>query len=388
MHVLMLPSWYPENFDDINGIFFREQAEALVRHGMTVGVIAVEGVSINSPSARSAARMKQVATSQENGVTVMRALALRPVPMMHRVNVIPLIKRWKALFAEYVEKYGMPDVLHAHTLRPAGFAARAIAKETGLPFVVTEHRPESAPADSRIRSLRGLLLATQQEASELIAVSPGFADALNSAYGLQRWNSFPNLLPPQFEEAALGRSAEQPFVFGHVSNLEPYKRVGLLIDSFYRAFDTDPSVRLRIAGDSAYRNEHEAHAKSLGASNIEFVGNVSRTEIVAEFSKYHAFVLPSSAESFGVVFWEAMACGLPIIATDTDGGKLAVVEESGYLVPRDDEEALIARLRDMRANYGSFDGRTIRERTIRECGAEAFVNHYREVYSRSILAQH
>lgn len=383
----MLPSWYPENFDDINGIFFREQAEALVRHGMTVGVIAVEGVSINSPSARSAARMRQVATSQENGVTVMRALALRPVPMMHRVNAASLVRRWKELFSEYVESYGMPDVLHAHSLRPAGFAARAIAEERRLPFIVTEHRPESSLADSRLRSLRKLLLATQHEADALIAVSPGFASSLDAAYALRRWQTLPNLLPPQFEAVAVA-GPSVPFVFGHVSNLEPNKRVGLLIDAFHQAFGADEAVRLRIAGDSVHRRDLEAKAKSLGASNIEFVGNVPRTKIVAEFSSYHAFVLPSDVESFGVVFWEAMACGLPIIATDTDGGRFAVVDSSGYLVPRDERNMLAARLLDMRANYTSFDRQAIRERAIRECGADAFVRNYRQVYSRAAATEH
>ena len=40
MHVLILPSWYPETPDDVDGIFFRQQAQALQRAGLTVGVIA------------------------------------------------------------------------------------------------------------------------------------------------------------------------------------------------------------------------------------------------------------------------------------------------------------------------------------------------------------
>lgn len=383
MHVLMLPSWYPEDFEDINGIFFREQAEELVACGMKVGVIAVEGVSINDPAARSWSARTQVVASQENGVIVMRAKALRPLPLAHRVNASAIVRRWKRLFDEYVSRHGVPDILHAHTMRPAGIAAHAIWKDTGIPYLVTEHRPESALLDANIKTLKGPLLETQRDAKDLVAVSPGFAEALDSAYGVKPWRSIPNLLPPQFALADIA-SPKQPFTFGHVSNLEPYKRVDLLIDSFYHAFKNDQGVRLRLAGESTYRQELERKVNTLGVTNIEFVGNVSRASIVEEFSRYHSFVLPSSAESFGVVFWEAMACGLPIIATDTDGGKLAVTESSGYLVPRDDQAVLSSCLKAMRENYDSFDRSAIRERAIRFCGAEAFVRNYREAYEKAI----
>lgn len=386
MHVVMLPSWYPENFDDLNGIFFREQAEALAGAGMRVGVIAVEGVSVNHPTARSRSTMATVTTSQERGVAVMRAKALRPLPLAHRINAASLVRRWRTLFDDYVRAHGMPDVIHAHTMRPAGFAAQAISAATGVPYVVTEHRPETAVADSQIATLRKLLSACQRDASALIAVSPGFADALAEAYGVQKWRSLPNLLPPQFEGAGVVGGGEQ-FVFGHVSNLDPVKRVDLLIDAFHQAFLNEPSVCLRIAGDSVQRAALELRAQRLGATNIEFVGNVSREQIVSEFLHYDVFVMPSRMESFGVVFWEAMACGLPIIATDTAGGMLAVTDESGMLVPRDDLGALARSLTEMRLKCPSYDRQEIRNRALNFCGQDAFVRGYREVYEQAVTAK-
>lgn len=386
MHVLMLPSWYPESLDDINGIFFREQAEALVAQGFTVGVLAVDGISINHPTARSRAAMSRVTHSIERGVTVMRARALRPVPLAHRMNARSIVRRWQTVFREYVSAHGMPDVLHAHTIRPGGLAAREIARETGLPYLITEHRPESAVADSKNSSLRSMLLESQTEAQDLIAVSPGFAESLNRAYKIQRWRSLPNLLPPQFEAAGIVEP-NGTFVFGHVSNLDPVKRVDLLIAAFHQAFAGSVDVQLRIAGNSVQRGALEQQVRALGVTNITFVGNLSRAHIVDEFSRYDAFVLPSSVESFGVVLWEAMACGVPIIASDTDGGRLAVVEESGYLVPRDDEDALAASLLKMRAKHASFDRQMIRDRAVGFCGVDAFVQNYREAYARAASAR-
>lgn len=385
MHVLMLPSWYPEEADDLNGSFFREQAEALVRAGLRVGVLAVRGVSLNEPLARSREMRRPPIESVENGVVVVRANALRPVPLAHRLNLAVLEARWRRVFEDYTRRHGVPDVLHAHTLNPAGVAARSISEATGIPFVVTEHRPESALRDSESRTLRDVLSRAQRDARGLLAVSPAFASALNLAYGSDRWDSIPNLLPPQFE-AAPPQPPQGPLVFGHVSDLSPRKRVDLLLEAFRRAFGVDEEVRLRIIGDSEYRAELEERARELGLVNVDFVGNVPRSGIVEEFSKFHTFVLPSSAESFGVVFWEAMACGQPIIATDTDGGRLAVSDGAGYLVPIDDLDALTGRLRDMRRNIDGFDREAIRARSIRECGFDSFTRCYRDVYDRAIAA--
>lgn len=381
MHILMLPSWYPQDSEASNGSFFREQAEALVRAGHRVGVIAVEGVSVTDPRARTAATFAAAPERDENGVAVTRARALRPVPLAAGVNLSAMIRRWAKLAADYIDRHGAPDVLHAHATNPAGAVAAAVSRATGIPYLITEHRPESALAEVGAGGLGRRLARSVEEASALVAVSPAFAASLNDAYGTTRWQYLPNLLPAQVEHAAISVPEDPPFVFGHVSNLHPYKRVDLLLEAFADAFGGAGDVRLRIAGDSSYLAEHRALAASLGLDTVEFVGAVPRSGIAAEFSRCHAFALASSAESFGVVFWEAMACGLPLVATASDGGRHAVSDSTGYLVPVDDRAALAARLGDMRRSARRFDRAAIRRRALDECGFDAFVARYSQLYA-------
>ncbi len=381
MHILMLPSWYPQDAEAANGSFFREQAEALVRAGHRVGVIAVEGVSVTERRARSAATFTVAPERDEGGVSVVRARALRPVPLASGLNLSVLVRRWGRLVTDYIERHGRPDVLHAHATNPAGVAAAAASRATGIPYLITEHRPESALAEAGSGAFARRLARSVGDASALVAVSPAFADSLNEAYGTSRWRYLPNLLPAQVEHSAISVPEEPPFVFGHVSNLHPYKRVDLLIEAFADAFGGAPDVRLRIAGDSAYLAGHRALVESLGLDTVDFVGAVPRSDISGEFSRCHAFALASSAESFGVVLWEAMACGLPIVATATDGGRHAVSDMSGLLVPIDDRAALASKLGEMRRSAGRFDRVAIRRRTLDECGFEAFVGQYTELYA-------
>lgn len=390
MHVLMLPSWYPTGAEDFHGSFFREQATALAAAGHKVGVVALEAISITAPGAVAALRLRvSRATEGLPGeqLDVFRAVGLRPIPMAHRFNVRALARRWERVFLAYVRECGMPDVLHAHAMNPGGVAAARIAKKYEIPFVVTEHRPDSAIDELTSQSLAGVLFAAAGYAKRRVAVSPAFAESLSVAYGGQEWDVIPNMLPRQFESYEPAKPAAGPFVFGHVSNLHPYKRVGLLLDAFAAALGDARDVRLRIAGDSEYLAEHREHAERLGLENVEFVGAVSRGDIAAEFSNYHAFVMPSAAESFGVVFWEALACGVPLIATATDGGRYAVRPDTGLLVGIDDQVELQNALLRMRNEADQYDRGHLRAVSMNECGQTEFVRMYTEVYNAAMTEE-
>lgn len=387
MHILMLPSWYPASEGSSHGSFFREQAEALAEAGHRVGVIALEGISVTDARALSALKVNVYSVTEGKAnapLQVLRCIGLRPIPMAHALNVRALARRWEKLFDAYVREHGAPEVLHAHAMNPGGVAAARISRRYGIPYVVTEHRADSAFAELSSAGLARELRRVAASASARIAVSPAFAEGLTAAYGEKPWMAIPNLLPGQFENQEILPREDSPFVFGHVSDLHPHKRVTLLIEAFADAFGSDPTVKLRIAGHSSYAEAHKNQVNELGLRNVDFVGAVSRSEIAAEFSNYHAFVMPSAAESFGVVFWEALACGVPIIASATDGGRYAVREDTGLLVDIDDRDGLTRALVRMRAEAKNYNREKLRAVSMRECGEAEFVRMYTEVYAAAM----
>lgn len=378
MHVLFLPSWYPETDTDFGGSFFREQAEAFIAEGHRVGVLVVRGFPVYEAT-KMRARNTGIAKSNEAGVHVTRADVLLPVPKLHGINLAALERRWNALFADYVAEHGTPDVLHAHAMFPAGIIASRISKRTGIPFLITEHRPSSMTL-LKSPGYHGPAMRAMREAIALIGVARGFADDLNAAYNTDRWRYLPGLLSPQFEDIPTRTAPTDSFVFGHVSHLDPGKRVDLLIESFGQAFKDDVSVTLRIAGGSVHKAELERRVAELGLTNVEFVGAVSRENIVEEFSRANVFVLTSEKEAFGTVLWEAMACGLPILSTDTWAGRNAVTPETGIMTPVDDGDKLAESLKRMRSEFDRFDSTRIREICVEHCGQAVFVRQYVEIY--------
>ena len=384
MHVVMIPSWYPESPGDFSGSFFAEQAEALVKAGHTVGVLAVRGTPVYQPRAVFS-RPSGIRKAAEHGVTVLRRDIVVPLPFLHRVNQVAWNRAWRGLLKAYIDEFGAPDVLHAHSMFPGGIAAAKLSQETGIPFIITEHRPSSIDRVHE-RGMRALAIGAASDAGVRVAVARGFVPMLDEAYGFgfDGWRYIPGLLSPQFENVEPRRFPALPFTVGHVSHLDPGKRVALIIEAFSDAFP-DGDERLRIAGDSVHRAELERLARDVGIEDrVDFVGAVSRQNIASEFARQHVFALASEAEAFGTVLWEAMATGVPVLSTDTWAGRNAVTDDNGLMVPIDDRAAFASALRTLRDTAASYDADRIRQICLEHCGHEAFVSQYVSAYEEAI----
>lgn len=383
MHILFLPSWYPETDSSFGGSFFREQAEAFV-DAHDVGVIAMKTFPVYQAGQYRSGSGRELRSAHENGVRVIRTTRISPVPKLHRLNNALAIRDIKSAYHDYTERYGTPDVLHAHSMFDAGIWASALSRHTGVPFVVTEHRPSSI-GRLRIPGWRGPGLRAAWDAKALVAVANGFAVELNKAYGQAsggRWQYVPGLLSPQFETIDIDRVDRDEFVFGHVSHLAPGKRVDLIIRSFARLVHEGVEARLRIVGGSPALQALEDLSRDVGvADRVTFTGPVLRENIVQEFLEMDAFVLPSVAEAFGTVLWEAMATGIPVISTRTWAGTNAVREGvNGHVVPIDDEAALAGAMRTVVDNADTYDPQVIRRICLEHCGKDEFVRQYLELY--------
>jgi glycosyltransferase involved in cell wall biosynthesis len=148
-------------------------------------------------------------------------------------------------------------------------------------------------------------------------------------------------------------------VVGVVANLYPVKNHAMLLRAAARIASTWPAVRYVLAGDGGERAALEAQARQLGLEQrIILPGRVSPEPGLAR--AFDIAVLTSWEEGFPNWLVEAMAAGLPVVATRVGGVPDAVVDgETGFLVPPDDDERLAAGLvrlledRTLAAHMGS-----------------------------------
>lgn len=390
MHILILPSWYPKDQRDIGGSFFREQAIALAKSGCQVGVIASALRSLRNPKS---ALIGPFGLSIENdcGVITFRNHGVDWLSKFFTANVMRL-RSWGFEFFEHYRKcYGMPDIIHVHSMLSAGLLARDLSVRFNIPYVVTEHSSAFARGSLSAEKLR-LAGVVANHAAARFAVSTPFASLLYSALGDEgcAWEVLPNIIEPRFfsagpHVATAACRRNDRFVFLTVSYLKPQKRIDLLVSSFAHAFKGRNDVVLRIGGDGPERSALEAQVESLGLTRqVVFLGGLERDHVVREMTFCDAFVLSSQYETFGVVLAEALACGKPIVSTRCGGPQDIVTAADGILVPVDNVDALADAMQEIFRNIEAYDAKGISERAYKRFSEAAVVEQLKYAYRKVI----
>jgi glycosyltransferase involved in cell wall biosynthesis len=290
------------------------------------------------------------------------------------------VRAGRALFDDYVRIYGRPDVVHAHCCWPAGILAHAIAKREGIPYLVTEHRTNFAEGSLRSwqrRAARQVLSL----ASARIAVSPQLGSIMVAQFPdeMTDWHFVPNVLSATFQDCLISpKDGTRPLTFLSVAHLGRRKNHDGLMRAFAKCFSGNARVRLEIVGEGGERRSLQELAGSLGiAAQVSLLGALPIDQVRRRMELADAFVLASKAETFGVVLIEALAAGLPIIATDCCGPDCIVRPENGLLVPPGSDGALAAALQEMAATIDRFDRHAIR--------ADALARYAPEVVGQILL---
>lgn len=135
--------------------------------------------------------------------------------------------------------------------------------------------------------------------------------------------------------------------FGRLAASERYKGFDRLLGAMVTLRELEPDLTYLIAGDGDDRPRLEARARELGlADRVVFTGRIDEVEKADLYCLADVYAMPSTGEGFGFVLLEAMACGVPVIASNADGGREAVRGgELGLVVDPDDEAALIEAVR-------------------------------------------
>ncbi len=180
----------------------------------------------------------------------------------------------------------------------------------------------------------------------------------------------------------LGLPAEA-LVLGTVGRLDPVKDHATLIQAFAGLAPAHPDAALLIVGDGPCRSDLDRLVTGIGLENrVRLFG--SRADVPVVLATMDVFVLPSVAEGMSNTILEAMATGLPVVATRV-GGNPELIEDGvgGALVPRHDQaaltEALSAYLDD--GNLRSVHGKASRQRAVDHFGLERMCAAYVDLYS-------
>jgi glycosyltransferase involved in cell wall biosynthesis len=218
-----------------------------------------------------------------------------------------------------------------------------------------ERRMISRPtaAELRFRFLRAPFHAllgrlTARWADFVVAPSAATARELEEDYGARHVLVVPNGVAAGPEPPRRAASATTRFLA--VGRLRTRKAVGVLIEAFDRLRRDRADVELVVIGGGELAGTVAAQVRRLGTADVHLAGAVPRDRIADHLAAADVFVLPSTYEGFPLAILEAMAAGLPVVATRVAGNPEAVDEGiTGLLVEPEDAAGLrdaMARLAD------------------------------------------
>ncbi|MBY6004054.1 glycosyltransferase [Salipiger bermudensis] len=263
-----------------------------------------------------------------------------------------------AVLADRLKREGV-EHLHNHIAKASCTVAMLASELSDIPYSFTIHGPDIffEPQHWRIdeKTARARFVACISEycRSQLMC----FADAAH-------WDKLHivhcGIDPVRYDTAP---HKGQTLLF--VGRMAGVKGVPILLDAVASLKARLPQLRLALIGDGPERAALEARARALGET-VTFLGYRSQSEVAEALAQSDVFVLPSFAEGVPVVLMEAMAAGVPVVATQIAGiPELVTQWENGVLVPPGDATALaeaIAQLlasADQRRVMGSVGRATV-----------------------------
>ncbi|MDE2367617.1 MAG: TIGR03088 family PEP-CTERM/XrtA system glycosyltransferase [Burkholderiales bacterium] len=176
------------------------------------------------------------------------------------------------------------------------------------------------------------------------------------------------------------------WLVGTVGRMHGVKAQTLLARAFVRALELAPAMRSRLRlvliGDGPLRHEAQAIVDAAGAGELAWLPG-ERSDVPQIMRGLDAFVLPSQAEGISNTILEAMASGLPVVATAVGGNpELVVAGETGELVASDDVQALAGSLLNLVSDPARSQayGRAARLRVERQFSLPAMVDAYQGLY--------
>ena len=294
----------------------------------------------------------------------------------------PVITQLKYLSNTYrfinneILKYGKPDIIHSHLAYPAGFLGTIIQKRKKIPNVLTEHTWIQKYFRSWIH--KQCVLYTLKNAAAIVSVSNALKDNIGQ-FCKRNISVVPNVVDVErFKISEKTKSVQLNIgLLGGLGNFR--KGLDILLKAVSILNDKD--LLLHIGGDGQLLGHFKNLAKELKVEErCKFYGELQPSEILEFYSSIDIFVLASRDETFGVVIIEAMACGLPVIATKCGGPEEIITDDTGILVEKEDPEALARAISFMSENMSSYKSDLIRKYAYEKYGKDAFVENITKLY--------
>jgi glycosyltransferase involved in cell wall biosynthesis len=321
VRVVFVTHNYPRWHGDVAGSFLATLAEALVRRGVEVRVVAPSDAGRGGEEELGGVRVRRVRYAWARRETIayrgtMHTAVRRPA------NWLALAGLWHALRRGAREELARgADLVHAHWWVPAG-----LALPKGAPAVLTVHGTDAALL-KRSELARRLAAPVFRRARVVTVVSKELATWVQDA--TRRAIPKGHVQPMPVDASRYGWTEGGGGAIT-IARLSAQKRVHLAIDAVAFLLALGRELPLTVIGDGPERRALETLARRRGVERlVRFVGAVPPDKIPGYLARADLMLFPAQGEGFGLAAAEALMAGVPVVGCWDGGGVLDIVPQEG-----------------------------------------------------------
>lgn len=380
MKILFVTRGFPSKEDPMDGNYEAVQAKAIAAKGHEVSVIAIKWKTMRHFLCNTKVTHRMV-----DGINIYEGTKIYPVIPHFQSHKFELFFRqliFNRVFKRYIKEIGLPDIVHAHILIYAA-PSIYIKKKYNIPFVITEHwsKVHVGNLDKRLYSQSSAYLL----ADRLICVSESLQKSLKNFFGVES-QIINNMVSDVFFRTQKVERNDGKFRFIACGALRTSRVKGfdILVDAFASAHFS-VNVSLDIVGDGPDKNFLQNRIDSYGLSGqVHLLGVKTPEEVSQLLCLSDCFVLSSRTETFSIVVIEAMAKGLPVVATRCGGPETFLHPNHGLLVDKENIEQLSEAMSYMTNHYSEYDSDKIREFCYSHFSQDIISDKIINVYNQAI----
>lgn len=366
---MFLARWYPHRYDPMFGLFIQRHAEAVALLNQVTVIYVHADDNLGSTC--------EVQASQSKNLNEIRVY-LRKHKGFQLVS--KLINQWRFIKAHFkvmklAEKTSAIDLIHVHILTRLGILGWFLSFQRKIPYLITEHWSRYLPVNKGFNGYFRRLASrfVVKRAAMVTTVTRDLMIAMQS-YQLinDRYVVLPNVVDMKRFKPLQKSEHEKPH-FVHISCFEDKsKNVSGLLRAIARLKAQGKEFFFTLIGEGMDFEAIKNYANELQLNDcVEFTGLLQGDELARKLAVADALVLFSNYENMPVVILEALACGIPVVASRVGGIPEMLDQTNGLLVQAGDEDALAAALIQMAATYTTYDPAKLRQMVEDRYGMEA-----------------
>lgn len=368
---------FPNRAEPLRGTFVAEQIEA------TAGDVDWRVIAPLAWPPRYLHAMVPHLEATEQLVIERPRYAVLPRRMLYGRVASTMARTSARAFARAIRVHD-PQFVHAHELYPSGAAAATLCARYGVPLIVSVHGSDLYTNLAHPTWWQWLSEVVDQ-ATAIVAVSPSLAADLASEF--PRAEAKTVVIPDTYDSSRFAYAERQPHGgpvrLLSVGRLSAEKGFGVLVPALARAHARGLEFEARIVGGGAEAARLASAIREAGlAGSIVLAGALRGDALADQYAWADLYVQPSLREGFGVAIVEALATGLPAIATDSGGPRDVLTADSGSIVEPGDADALADAIVAAAGRLGEFDRRRIARGAAERFGPEAVGERLVELYRR------